>query len=87
MTSDPSGASAGDPRLNPIRLIAKLNALELSILNGLIAGMSRGAIAAEQGLGRDEAKRNFVSLMRKLNARTIADAVRIALSADAHRPD
>jgi two-component system, LuxR family, response regulator FixJ len=64
------------------RLVGGLNVLELQILRCVVAGMSGRDIATAKGIGLAEAEDLRISMMRKLQARTTADAVRIGLLAD-----
>lgn len=79
------GAEAYRPEAK--RLVSHLDAAELFVLVGLIRGLSRQAIAANSQRSLDDVERTFRSLMKKLNAQTIADAVRIGLYAGVDRPD
>ena len=74
-------------RLAAKRLVSELDAAELLVLVALVGGMSKRAIAAGPGHDPAGVERTFVSLMAKLKAATIADAVRIGLYAEVGRSD
>jgi FixJ family two-component response regulator len=74
-------------RLAAERLVAGLDPSERLFLHDLLEGMSVGAIAAASGKSLPDAEHTLGSLMKKLNAGTIADAVRIGLYARLARSD
>jgi DNA-binding CsgD family transcriptional regulator len=63
------------------RLVGALDATERQSLACLVCGMSVNDSAAFLGLPVEDAERHRASMMKKLNARRIADAVRIGLYA------
>jgi FixJ family two-component response regulator len=66
------------------RLVATLGADELEVLRCLVRGMSGRDIAAITSNGPGDFERISASMMEKLNARRIVDAVRIGLYAGVH---
>ena len=82
MEIDQSGTSIEDQVLSAVRLVSALDAREFLVLIGLGNGMSKKAIAAASNLTLEDVEGNLASLMKKLSARTIADAVRIAIYAN-----
>lgn len=86
MNEDHSDAPLEMRRLQARRLISELDATEFFALAGLARGMSSRDIAAASGRGLEEMERTLASLMKKLDARTIADAVRIAIYANLSSP-
>lgn len=68
-------------------LVGKLDPMEILVLVGLVRGMSNKAIAAGAQIDLEDAERFFSSLMNKLKASRVADAVRIGLYAEVDRPD
>lgn len=74
-------------RLHARRLVCSLGAAELFVLGRLAAGISRKAIADRRLSSSDNMERAIASLMVKLGARTVADAVRIAIYANISSPD
>jgi FixJ family two-component response regulator len=63
------------------QLVATLDRIELQVLRCLVQGMSDRQIAAMTTVDIDQVERAHASLMKKLDARTTADAVRSALYA------
>ena len=74
-------------RLDAERLVAGLAGFERLGLDGLVEGMSAKAIAAGSNKSLSETEQSLASLMKKLNAETIPDVVRIGLYARLGRPD
>lgn len=87
MSFDQSGSTTEERRLDAERLVAELDSSERLVLTGFVKGMSRQAIAAASEQGLEDLERTLASLMKKLNAGTVADAVRIGLYAQVDRPD
>jgi DNA-binding NarL/FixJ family response regulator len=58
-----------------------LTARELDVLKGIAAGQSNKQIAAELGISRRTVESHRVSLMRKLDIRTVAGLTRFAMDA------
>jgi FixJ family two-component response regulator len=75
-----------DLRSSAIRLIETLDPLEERVLACLVWGMSSRNIASSGGLRMEEVERSFQSLMGKLQAGHIADAVRVGICAGMGRP-
>ena len=69
-----------------MRLIETLDPLEERVLACLVWGMSRRNIASSVGLRMEEVERSFQSMMGKLQAGHIADAVRVGICAGMGRP-
>ena len=67
--------------LSAMRVVSTLDATELLVLIGLGKGVSKKAIATASNLSLDDVETKVSSLMKKLNARSTADAVRIAIYA------
>ena len=63
------------------RLVARLDATELQILKCVVRGISDKGIVGLTNLTAEEVERARASMMKKLNARRTADAVRIGLNA------
>lgn len=64
------------------RLLSELEAEELFVLAEIAVGTSIKAIADQKDRTCDEVRRKLNSLMAKIGAPTIADAVRTAILAD-----
>ena len=82
MNSGPSGATLGECRLKAKRLLSQLEAEELFVLAEIAVGTSRKDIADRKNRTSDEVECTLKSLMAKIGAPTIADAVRTAILAD-----
>jgi DNA-binding CsgD family transcriptional regulator len=67
------------------RLVAKLDDTERLVLARLVGGVSKRAIAAELGYDISAAEQTLASLMKKLNASSVAEAVRIGLCSEVGR--
>ena len=65
-----------------MRVVSTLDAAELLVLISLGKGVSRKAIATALNLSLDDVETKVASLMKKLNARSTADAVRTAIYAN-----
>jgi len=74
-----------DERANAKRLVWGLDARELEVLRCIVRGSSDRSIAAENGISVAAVEGFRSSMMRKLLARTTADAVRIGLLAEVDR--
>jgi FixJ family two-component response regulator len=68
-------------------LVGALDASELQILKCLVRGMSGRGTATWTGMALDDVERSRAAVMKKLNARRIADAVRIGLYAGVDLPN
>lgn len=86
MNSGHSCAALEERRLHARHLVSRLDPAELFVLRGLATGISRKAIAARRLGSSDNMECTVASLMAKLGARTIADAVRIAIYANLSSP-
>lgn len=89
---DNENAEARSARLEELRaharqMVASLSAAEVSILKDIVAGNSDRAMAARHGKGLDEIRILRASLMDKLDARRIADAVRVGIYAGLDLPN
>lgn len=73
-------------RSEAMRLVATLGKTEVKVLACLVNGMSRKDIASCFGLSLDEVEHSFQSIMKKLQADRIAEAVRIGIYAGLERP-
>lgn len=69
------------------RLVGTLDAVERHVLSCLIRGMSGRDIALQTAYVKGDLERIRASMMQKLNASGIADAVRIGLNAGVHHLD
>ena len=67
------------------RLVGGLSAGERQILRCVVSGMSPRGIAAAKEISVAQVEDVRMSMMRKLQARTTADAVRIGLLAEVDR--
>ena len=67
------------------RLVGGLDGRELEVLRCIVLGSSDRSIAAVSGISVAAAEGFRSSMMRKLLARTTADAVRIGLLAEVDR--
>jgi FixJ family two-component response regulator len=76
-----------DQRVNAKRLVWGLDARELEVLRCIVRGNSDRSIAAVKGISIAAVEGFRNSMMRKLLARTTADAVRIGLLAEVDRGD
>ncbi len=81
MEFDQSEASTEERMLSAMRVVSTLDAAELLVLIGLGKGVSKKAIATASNLSLDDVEAKVSSLMKKLNARSTADAVRTAIYA------
>ena len=86
MSLDTSELTTEERRLAAMRLVAELDAEEQFVLAGLGKGMSRKAIAATANLGLEDVERTLAGLMANLNARSVADLVRVAIYANISLP-
>lgn len=69
------------------RLVGTLDANELQVLKCLVNGMSGRGTAIWAGMAPDDVERSRAAVMRKLNAKRTADAVRIGLYAGVDLPN
>jgi FixJ family two-component response regulator len=76
-----------DQQILARRLVGGLDAVEEQILRFIVRGLSDREIAAATSNDREIVGRFRASLMKKLNAKTAADAVRIGLYAEVDPPD
>lgn len=67
-----------EARLDAARRIAALSAREREVLAGLAAGKSNKVIAFERGLSIRTVEMHRVRMMRRLAARTLSEALRLA---------
>ena len=81
MNSSHPGTTVEEQRRRAKRLVSQLDAKELLVLAGLAMGMSRRAIADSMSSVSDDVERTLESLMNKIETRTIADTVRMAILA------
>jgi FixJ family two-component response regulator len=79
--------SLEEHRVSARRLVGTLDASELQILKCLIRGMSGTGMATWTGMAVDDVERSRAAVMRKLNAKRTADAVRIGLYAGVDLPN
>ena len=81
MEFDQSEESTEERMLSAMRVVSTLDAAELLVLIGLGKGVSKKAIATASNLSLDDVEAMIASLMKKLGARSTADAVRTAIYA------
>lgn len=62
-------------------LISSLSAREIEILDGLVAGLSNKSLAYELGLSPRTVEMHRSNVMKKLQTRSLSDAVKLALDA------
>ena len=74
-----------DSRTVARRLIDRLDATERQILRYLLRGTSNKDIGARMGIGLENVETNRAIMMEKLQAKRIADAVRIGLLGEVDR--
>ena len=70
-----------DEAADAARRVASLTGRELEVLTGLIAGLQNKEIARELDLSPRTVELHRANLMEKLSARSVAEAVRMGLSA------
>ena len=74
-------AEAVAARSDPLRPLPALTPREKSVLAALVAGRSNKEIAREMGISHRTVEVHRASLMTRLGARNLADAVRMGLAA------
>ena len=80
-----SAAEEEASRSDALRRVQSLSARELQMLQALLNGMSNKQIADDLGISIRTVEMHRASLMRKLQARSLADAVILATSAGLRR--